>query len=190
MEGILGCSIGSFPCKYLGLPLCLKKPSAAQLSGLVEMLATRLPTCKAATLPKSGRLILVLLVLCSIPLHAMIALDLPMKTIAAMNKIIRGVLWCGKAQANGGHCSVAWEEVCTPRWAGGLGIPSLRWLNVAMQARWAWLHRVDRDRPWQSSSLPSPRLLLRWLQQPPRLLGILLLGVNQPTWVGLTSLVV
>ena len=47
------------------------------------------------------------------------------------------VLWCGKAQANGGHCSVAWEEVCTPRWAGGLSIPSLRWLNVAMQARWA-----------------------------------------------------
>lgn len=44
IEGILGCRLGSFLSKHLGLPLCLKKPSVAQLHGLVDQLANRLPT--------------------------------------------------------------------------------------------------------------------------------------------------
>ena len=55
------------------------------------------------------------------------SLDLPMKTIAAMNKVCRGFLWCRRAEANGGNCAVAWEAVCAPKWAGGLGIPNLNW---------------------------------------------------------------
>lgn len=81
------------PMQIFRSPLGLRKPSAAQLSGLVEQLAARLPTWKAATLPKSGRLVLVLSVLCSIPIHSMLALDLPAKTITAINKIIRAFLW-------------------------------------------------------------------------------------------------
>lgn len=133
-----------------------KKPSAAQLRGLVDHLAHYLPTWKAAALPKSGRLILVLSVLCSVPIHTMLALDLPMKTIADMNKILRGLLWCGKAEANGGNCFVACDDVCMPKWARGLAIPCLRWLNLAMQTRWAWLRRVDRERPWQEFTIAIP----------------------------------
>lgn len=76
------------------------------------------------------------------------ALELPPKTIAALEKICRGFLWCAKQNAHGGNCSVAWKQVCTPRWAGGLGIPNLRWLNAALQARWLWLRRTDGQRPW------------------------------------------
>uniref|UniRef100_A0A8R7VAC3 Reverse transcriptase domain-containing protein n=1 Tax=Triticum urartu TaxID=4572 RepID=A0A8R7VAC3_TRIUA len=89
----LGYELGSFPCCYMGMPLCLGKPSAAQLHSMVERIAQCLPNWKAATLPKSGRLILVLLVLCSVHIHAMLALALPMKTIHAINKTIRGFLW-------------------------------------------------------------------------------------------------
>uniref|UniRef100_A0A453RLD7 Reverse transcriptase domain-containing protein n=1 Tax=Aegilops tauschii subsp. strangulata TaxID=200361 RepID=A0A453RLD7_AEGTS len=94
----LGCELETFPCRYLGLPLCLRKPSAAQLHSLVERIAQCLPKWKAATLPKSGRLTLVLSVLCSIPIHVMLALALPKKTMHAINRIIRGFLWCGKSQ--------------------------------------------------------------------------------------------
>lgn len=67
----LHCPVGAFPCKYLGLPLTLRKQSAAQLSGLVDQLAVRLPRWKAANMPKSGRMVLVQSVLSAIPIHAM-----------------------------------------------------------------------------------------------------------------------
>uniref|UniRef100_A0A8R7V9S6 Reverse transcriptase domain-containing protein n=1 Tax=Triticum urartu TaxID=4572 RepID=A0A8R7V9S6_TRIUA len=89
----LGCELGSFPCCYMGMPLCLRKPFVAQLHSMVERIAQCQPNWKAATLPKSGRLILLLSVLCSVPIHAMLALALPMKTIRATNKTIRGFLW-------------------------------------------------------------------------------------------------
>lgn len=54
-----------------------------------------------------------------------------MKTVGAINKIKRGFLWCGKAEANGGNCGVAWDSVFLPKWVGGLGIPDIRWLNIA-----------------------------------------------------------
>lgn len=51
----LGCPTAEFPCKYLGLPLSIRKQSAAQLRYLVDQLAARLPHWKAATLPPSSR---------------------------------------------------------------------------------------------------------------------------------------
>lgn len=82
------------------------------------------------------------------PIHAMMALDIPRKVITAITKICRGFLWCASNTANGGQCTVAWDSVCTPKWAGGLGLPNLKWMNVAMQARWPWLQRTDPSRPW------------------------------------------
>ena len=153
----LGCPRGAFPIKYLGLPLTLRKQSAAQMQFLVDQMANCLPKWKAALMPKSGRLTLVQSVLCAMPIHAMMALDLPKKTISAMNKVCRGFLWCRRAEANEGNCAVAWDSVCAPKWAGGLGIPNLRWLNVAMQARWAWLTRVDTSRPWSEFKIKIPK---------------------------------
>ncbi|XP_073358216.1 uncharacterized protein [Aegilops tauschii subsp. strangulata] len=144
---ILGCPIQSFPCKYLGLPLTIRKQTAAQLSGLMDQLASLLPSWKGANMPKSGRMLLVKSVLCVLPIHAMMALDTPHKTITTMIKICRGFLWSVTTQANGGQCAVGWDEVCTPRWAGCLGIPDLKWLNTAMQARWPWLKKTDPARP-------------------------------------------
>lgn len=103
---LLGCPRTQLPCNFLGLPLTIRKQTVAQLQGLVDKLAGSLPTWRAALLPKSGRLLLITSVLCAIPIHAMLTLDLPPKTFAAMAKICRGFLWCGKKEANG-NCAVA-----------------------------------------------------------------------------------
>lgn len=107
-------------------------------------------------LPKSGRLTLILSVLCAIPIHSMLALNIPMKIIKALSKICRGFLWCGKKEATGGHCAVAWDSVCRPKWAGGLGIPNLSWLNKALQARWPWLQKTDNEKPWAEFNIDVP----------------------------------
>ena len=87
LTSMLGCPFAAFPCKYLGLPLTLRKQSSVQLQPLVDHVGDSLPMWKAASMPKSGRLLLIQSVLCAIPVHSMLAFDLPAKTLAALNKI-------------------------------------------------------------------------------------------------------
>lgn len=42
--------------------------------------------------------------LCALPVYGMISLDLPVKTVDAIEKICRGFLWKGKKDVKVGHC--------------------------------------------------------------------------------------
>uniref|UniRef100_A0A453RTW5 Reverse transcriptase domain-containing protein n=1 Tax=Aegilops tauschii subsp. strangulata TaxID=200361 RepID=A0A453RTW5_AEGTS len=64
------------------------------------------PTWKAHLMNKAGRLAFVKAILSEIPIHQLLALAPPKKTIKALEKIQRGFLWAGRAEANGGHCHV------------------------------------------------------------------------------------
>lgn len=71
--GLLGCQSDAFSCKYLGLPLTIRKQTATQFQDMVDQLVAHLPHWKAATLPKSSRSLLVQSVLSAIPIHSMLA---------------------------------------------------------------------------------------------------------------------
>jgi hypothetical protein len=43
---------------------------------------------------------------------------------------------------------VAWDKVASSKALGGLGIPNLRLLNLALRCRWAWLQKVDPSKAW------------------------------------------
>ena len=147
------CQVLGWPCKYLGLPLGLRKITAAQLQYMVDKMADKLPAWQARLLYRDGRLELLRSTSMSMPIHAMMALDLPIKTITAANKICRGFLWKGRREVNGGHCIIAWNQVCSPKEHGGLGVPNLRYLNSALRARWPWLQRTDSTRPWSEFNI-------------------------------------
>jgi hypothetical protein len=88
----LQCSVVTFPLRYLGLPLTLRKPSAGQLQYLVDSMANKLPGWRASLLDKGGMLELVRPTLSAMPIFAMMSLDLPVKTLVAIEKITRGFL--------------------------------------------------------------------------------------------------
>jgi hypothetical protein len=88
----LRCPVEYFPLQYLGQPLSLRKPSAAQLQYLVDNVANKLPGWKASLLDKWGRLELVRSMLSTMPIFSMMSLNIPAKTILAIDKIIRGIL--------------------------------------------------------------------------------------------------
>jgi hypothetical protein len=153
----LGCRVLPFPLRYLGLPLGLRKPTTAQLQYLVDAVADRLPSWRASMLNRAGRLELVRSTLVAMSIFAMISLDVHLKTLLAVEKILHGFLWKGRKNAHGGHCLVAWDKVCMPKEFGGLGIPNLRKMNLALRVRWLWLSQVEASRLWKEIDTQVPR---------------------------------
>jgi hypothetical protein len=80
----LGCPILLFPMRYLGLPLGLRKPTAAQLQYLVEAAANRLPGWRASMLNRVGLLELVRSTLAVIPIFALMSSDVQAETLLAI----------------------------------------------------------------------------------------------------------
>lgn len=95
----LGFRLEAFPIKYPGLPLTKRKPSASQFQDLLDGIAGKLPTWRAATLDKVGQLNLVQSVLCAMPVHVMFALDVHPKVLLKIIRICCGFLWAGAADA-------------------------------------------------------------------------------------------
>jgi hypothetical protein len=77
--------------------------------------------------------------LAAMSIFSMMSLDVQIETLLAIEKILHGFLCKGHKDAHGGHCLVAWDRVCMPKEFGGLGIPNLRKLNLALRAWWLWL---------------------------------------------------
>jgi hypothetical protein len=148
IQGVLHCRVEGFPQTYLGLPLSIGKPSKADLQAVVDKLAAKLPHWKARLLSKEGRLVYVQAVMSASVVYQLLALDLDPWFYKAVDKLRRSFLWVGSGDARGGSCTVAWHLVCQPKALGGLGLLNLKWMNVALRTRWAWLSRSDSSKPW------------------------------------------
>ena len=77
LSDLLFCEIKNFPCTYLGIPLTIHKPRKTELMPLIDKVADNLPKWKASLLNRAGRLVVVRAVFSAIPIHLMIAVDLP-----------------------------------------------------------------------------------------------------------------
>jgi hypothetical protein len=104
--GLMECQLAQFPVKYLGIPLSIRRLTAASFQPSVDRLANKLPTWRASMMPRAGSLALIRAVLAAIHLHQLMVLGLDKKTLKQVNKILRGFLWAGRADTNGGHCHV------------------------------------------------------------------------------------
>lgn len=148
ISSFLHCNIGSFPCKYLGLPISNRKPKRSDLLIWVVKIADRLP-CWKANLPNlAWRTTLVNSVLSAILVYLLITLNVPSWVIKVIGNIRRAFHWKGQKGVNGGSCLVAFDTVTKPRCLGGLGVPNLRFMGWALQLRWLWFHKTDPFKPW------------------------------------------
>lgn len=121
----MDCMIIEFPCKYLGLPLSIRRLTKTELQPILDKIAYKLLGWKAALMARSGRLILVKAVLTALPIYLLIALDVPKWFVKAVDKWRRCFLWRGRQDLRGGHCPVAWPRVTRPLHLGGLGVHDL-----------------------------------------------------------------
>jgi hypothetical protein len=88
----LPCQLSNFPCKYLGLPLSLKRLSRPQLQSIIDRIAVMLPGWKAELMSKAGRAVYIKSVMTSRFVYLAMALDLPAWAIKAIDRLRRAFL--------------------------------------------------------------------------------------------------
>jgi hypothetical protein len=105
---------------------------------------------------RSGRLTLIKSTLSAVLVHTTICLELPAWVCKALIKIMRGFLWTGTEAVHGAKCVVAWNQVQCPLSIGGLGIPDLDQMGMALQFRWLWKQKQGGDSALQLHHCENP----------------------------------
>ncbi|XP_020267043.1 uncharacterized protein LOC109842598 [Asparagus officinalis] len=138
MAEILGCTVGSLPFSYLGLPLKRGTLTKREWQPLLESFKKKLSIWKNKTLSIGGRLTLLNSVLSSIPLYYMSFFKLPKWVINAVDKIRRKFLWNGSHSFSRAKFIVNWGTVCKSKEEGGLGVIDIPSFNSALLSKWIW----------------------------------------------------
>ncbi|KAF7820652.1 putative ribonuclease H protein At1g65750 family [Senna tora] len=95
----------------------------------------------------AGRATLVQTVCSSMPLYHMQHNMLPKSVISQIEKLERAFLWGSSPEKKRCH-QIGWNKICSPKAFGGLGILSLREMNLAFFYKLAWQLLTKEDNLW------------------------------------------
>jgi hypothetical protein len=110
----LGCSVGSFPFTYLGLPMGTTRPMIKDLTPIVDRVERKL-SANCNFLAYGGRLQLVTSCLQSMSIFFICSLQISPGILKPINRIIRHGFW-GKKNGNDYKQSLArWEMISKPK---------------------------------------------------------------------------
>ncbi|KAM0963163.1 hypothetical protein ACFX2A_022668 [Malus domestica] len=142
-----GCEVGSWPIKYLGLPLGGRPRALKFWDPVVDKMEKRLQSWKKAFLSRGGRLTLIQSVLGSLPTYYMSLFKMPCGVIGRLEKLMKGFLWEGVEEGKKNNL-VKWEIVIKSKEEGGLGVGNLRNRNEALLAKWLWRFPKEPHSLW------------------------------------------
>ncbi|WVZ64595.1 LOW QUALITY PROTEIN: hypothetical protein U9M48_014090, partial [Paspalum notatum var. saurae] len=151
--------VNSFPGRYLGLPLHVRKLRRIDVQPLIDKVRARLPSWKGKILSKAGRMTLVKTVLSTQPIYHLMVFPAQKWLIRQIDKIRRSFLWKGEEPENtcGGHCLVNWPTVTHPLSLGRLGIADLERFARALRLRWLWFKWKNRETAWGGLDVPCDK---------------------------------
>jgi hypothetical protein len=142
-----GCSLGSMPFTYLGLPLGTTKPRLEEFTPLLNRIERRMMGI-SKYLTYHGRLLLVNSVLSALPTFYMCTLKFPPQVVEQIDKYRKHGLWSKGDISRKGTCLVAWETACKTKTEGGLGIIDIKTQNNALLLKSLDKFYNKRDIPW------------------------------------------
>ena len=118
LQHILHIPVGSFPFKYLGVPLQARKLFYSECKPLIEKVVARIQLWTAKKLSYAGRCQLITSVLQGIQLYWSQIFLLPKKVLKEIQSILRSFLWSGSSESR--KALVAWDDLCYKKTSGGL----------------------------------------------------------------------
>ena len=127
--------MGTLPIRYLGLPLSTGQIRGADWQSVVGKVEQRLEGWKAKVLSRGGRLVLLKSVLSAIPNFYLSIFKVPASIERKLSGLMRRFYWTGLKEGRG-MALVAWDDICKPTGQGGLGVPHLKKMNVALFSKW------------------------------------------------------
>lgn len=128
---------GTFPLRYLGIPLSPKRWSKLECFEVVQKLTSRISCWYATHLSYAGRMLLVQSVLHSLHSYWSSIFVLPMSILDGVDRCWRSFLW-GKRTNGSANALVNWHLVCSSKKQGELGLRESRWWNMALIGRQIW----------------------------------------------------
>ncbi|XP_038974764.1 uncharacterized protein LOC120106009 [Phoenix dactylifera] len=134
---------------YLGIPISGQRLRSRDLTFLELSIRQRLEGWQRLTLSMMGRITLVRSVLSAIPTYFLSNSLIPMEVLRTIEQLFRDFIWGGSGGRGGIHL-VAWEVVCQPTRAGGLGLQSMVVRREALAALHVARFMLEPDSLWSS----------------------------------------
>lgn len=131
-----GCTVGTLPFTYLGLPLGTTWLTVTEFMPLICRIERRLAGL-SQFLSYYGRLTLVNSLLTSLPMYWLSTFRFPKSVIKQIDSFHKNCLWEGNAVHRQGRCLVAWMKACKSKKEGGLGILDIKAQNKALLLKFA-----------------------------------------------------
>ncbi|GJU84121.1 RNA-directed DNA polymerase, eukaryota, reverse transcriptase zinc-binding domain protein [Tanacetum coccineum] len=113
--------VGSFPVKYLGVPLITKMLCRDECKQLLDTIKSKIYWASVFLLPKS--------------------------TVKDIESMLNGFLWCQEDFARG-KAKNAWKTLCRPKCQGGLGFKNLGLWNEVLLTKHVWNITVHKESLW------------------------------------------
>lgn len=129
------CIAGSFPIKYLGLPLHFNKLTREDLQPLLDKMLARIAGWRGKLLTYLGKITLIKSCLASMPVHMLSFFKFPKWAISLINSQMTNCLWSDSEGKDKIHLA-NWPFICLKKEFGGTGIPNLQDLNVCLIGSW------------------------------------------------------
>ena len=139
---------GTLPVRYLGLPLMTQAMRRPDYLPLIERVRSRLGTWTCRHLSYAGRLQLIKSVLVSMINFWASVFRLPSKCVKELKQICASFLWSGPVLKSSG-AKVSWNEICKLKSEGGLGLRSLKEVNIVYGLKLIW-RMLSGDSLWGS----------------------------------------
>jgi hypothetical protein len=145
---IFCCRLGSFPFKYLGVPLHYEKIRREGIQPIVDKIIKRIAGYKGKLLSYGARLTLLRACLASIPIYLMSIIKFPKWAIKAINTQMANFFWNYQKNSHKYHLSNG-PSVSRRKEQGGMGILDLRDLNLCLLASWVQRYHDAGGRLWR-----------------------------------------
>lgn len=145
---IFRCPIGSFPIKYLGIPLHFDKLRREDIQPLVDKILRKIASWRGKLLSYAARVTLIRTCLAGIHVYLLSFIKFSKWAIKTLNSHLTNCLW-NDTEGNHKYHLANWESVSILKEFGGLGIPNLRDLNMCLLGSWIRRYQMGEGKLWK-----------------------------------------